>query len=97
MADGYTIEEIQGQFLHYTDLIEGIGEHLTELWTRLGVELAKHTDVTVRRELERELGEAHRDGDRLTDRLGELTRRVAAPRTDNFRRTGAAGGAEDLM
>src|SRR5207249_1990291 len=34
MADGYTIEEIQAQFLHYTDLIEGIAEHLAELWRR---------------------------------------------------------------
>ena len=32
MIDGYTIEEIQGQFLLYTDLVEGVAENLTELW-----------------------------------------------------------------
>ena len=34
MLDGYTIEQIQGQLLLYTDLIEGIGENLAELWLR---------------------------------------------------------------
>ncbi|MEO7734464.1 MAG: MerR family transcriptional regulator, partial [Kofleriaceae bacterium] len=38
MADGYTIEEIQGEFLHYTDLVEGVAENLAELWTRLVVD-----------------------------------------------------------
>ena len=52
---------------------------------------------TRKRELERELAEARRDGDRLVERLGELTRRVAAPRTDSLRLAGAAGGAEDLL
>jgi hypothetical protein len=96
MADGYTIEEIQGQFLLYTDLVEGVGEHLAELWTRLEGDVARLEPAT-RRELERELADAHRDGDRLVARLNELTRRVAAPRTDSLRLAGAAGGAEDLL
>ena len=96
MADGYTIEEIQGQFLLYTDLVEGVAENLTELWTRLTGDVAR-LDASSRRELERELADARRDGDRLVERLGELTRRVAAPRTDTLRLAGAAGGAEDLL
>ena len=96
MADGHTIEEIQGQFLLYTDLVEGVGENLAELWTRLTGDVAL-LDAKTRRELERELAETRRDGDRLVDRLGELTRRVAAPRTDHLRLAGAAGGAEDLL
>lgn len=96
MADGYTIEEIQGQFLLYTDLVEGITEQLTELWSRLAVDVTR-LDPKTRREIERELGDARRDGDRLVDRLGDLTRRVAAPRTDSLRLAGAAGGAEDLL
>ena len=96
MADGYTIEEIQGQFLLYTDLAEGVAENLTELWARLTADVSR-LETSTRRELERELAEARRDGDRLVERLGELTRRVAAPRTDSLRLAGAAGGAEDLL
>lgn len=96
MADGYTIEEIQGQFLLYTDLVEGVAEHLAELWTRLAADVTKH-EPAQKKNLERELAETRRDGDRLVERLGELTRRVAAPRTDSLRLAGAAGGAEDLL
>lgn len=96
MADGYTIEEIQGQFLLYTDLVEGVAEHLGELWTRLGGDIAR-CEPPLRKELERELGDTRRDGDRVVERLEALTRRVAAPRTDNLRLAGAAGGAEDLL
>jgi DNA-binding transcriptional MerR regulator len=96
MADGYTIEEIQGQFLLYTDLVEGVAEHLTELWSRLTADVAK-LEPAQRKGLERDLADARRDGDRLVERLGELTRRVAAPRTDSLRLAGAAGGAEDLL
>ena len=96
MVDGYTIEEIQGQFLLYTDLVEGVAENLAELWSRLGVDAVK-LDPAIRRELEQKLAETRRDGDRLVEKLGELTRRFAAPRTDSLRLAGAAGGAEDLL
>jgi len=96
MADGHTIEEIQGQFLLYTDLVEGVAEHVAELWTRLTADIAR-LEPDVRKRLERELVEIRRDGDRLVERLGELTRRVAAPRTESLRLAGAAGGAEDLL
>ena len=85
MVDGYTIEEIQGQFLLYTDLVEGVAEHLAELWTRLDADVTGLED------------KSRRDGDRLVERLGELTRRFAAPRTDSLRLAGAAGGAQDLL
>jgi uncharacterized coiled-coil protein SlyX len=96
MVDGYTIEEIQGQFLLYTDLVEGVAEHLTELWSRLAGDAGK-LDPAIRRELEQQLAETRREGDRLVDKLGQLTRRFAAPRTDRLRLAGAAGGAEDLL
>ena len=96
MVDGYTIEEIQGQFLLYTDLVEGVAEHLTELWSRLGADVIK-IDPAHRRELEKQLADTRRDGDRLVEKLGDLTRRFAAPRTDSLRLAGAAGGAEDLL
>jgi DNA-binding transcriptional MerR regulator len=96
MVDGYTIEEIQGQFLLYTDLVEGVAEHLAELWSRLGADVGR-LDPAIRRELEHQLADTRRDGDRLVVRLGDLTRRFAAPRTDSLRLAGAAGGAEDLL
>lgn len=96
MADGHTIEEIQGQFLLYTDLAEGVAEHLIELLSRLDTDLAK-TDPRTQKQLERELADVRRDGERLIAQLGELTRKVAAPRTDSLRLAGAAGGAEDLL
>jgi hypothetical protein len=96
MADGHTIEEIQGQFLLYTDLAEGVSEHLDELMTRLAADIAK-SDPAIRKQLERDLADVRRDGDRVVEQLGELTRKVAAPRTDSLRLAGAAGGAEDLL
>jgi DNA-binding transcriptional MerR regulator len=100
MADGHTIEEIQGQFLLYTDLVEGVAEHLDELRSRLAADLerlAPTLEPNTRKQLERDLSEVRRDGDRLVERLGEVTRKVAAPRTDSLRLAGAAGGAEDLL
>jgi hypothetical protein len=43
------------------------------------------------------MSECRKAGDELVERLGELTRRIAAPRTDTLRLAGAAGGAEDLL
>jgi uncharacterized coiled-coil protein SlyX len=96
MLDGYTIEEIQGQFLLYTDLIEGIAEHLAELWNRLDKD-REQLEGHALRELQKEMTECRKTGDELVERLGELTRRIAAPRTDTLRLAGAAGGAEDLL
>ena len=96
MGDGHTIEEIQGQFLLYTDLVEGVGEHLDALWLRLGADVGDLEPKT-RKECDRELGELRKTGQGLVERLHELTRRVAAPRTQNLRLAGAAGGAEDLL
>ena len=96
MADGHTIEEIQGQFLLYTDLAEGVAETVAELMARLEADIAK-LDPATRKPLDKELAEVRRDGDRLVERLTELTRKVAAPGTSRLRLAGAAGGAEDLL
>ena len=96
MVAGHTIEEIQGQFLLFTDLVEGVAEHLTELWTRLEADLPG-LDPKTKRELEKQLADARTDGDDLVERLTDLARRIAAPRTDSLRLAGAAGGAEDLL
>jgi DNA-binding transcriptional MerR regulator len=96
MADGYTIEEIQGQVLLYTDLVEGVAENVTELVTRLARD-AERLEPTARRDVAKELTEVRKEGDRLVERLSALASRVSAPRTDNLRLAGAAGGAEDLF
>ena len=93
MADGHTIEEIQGHLLAYTDLLETVAESLDRLWSRLDGDVGR----TDSRELDKEFGELKRDGDRLLDRAELLTQRVAAPRADNLRLAGAAGSAEDLF
>jgi DNA-binding transcriptional MerR regulator len=97
MADGYTIEEIQGELLVYTELVENVSENVAALAARLATDIAKSLDAGTRRQLERELADARRDGERLVERMNELTRKVAAPRTDSLRLAGAAGGAEDLL
>ncbi|HEY4058845.1 MAG TPA: hypothetical protein VGM39_19660 [Kofleriaceae bacterium] len=96
MLDGHTIEEIQGEFLLFTDLVEGVAENLSELWSRFGADL-EELDPKTKRELDKKLADARVDGDDLVDRLNELARRIAAPRTDSLRLAGAAGGAEDLL
>jgi MerR HTH family regulatory protein len=96
MADGYTIEEIHAQFLHYTDLIEGVGENLAELWRRFDRDDAG-LEPQARREIRKEIAETRQAGDDLVRQLEDLARRIAAPRTDNLRLAGAAGGAEDLL
>jgi len=96
MTEGFTIEEIQGQFLLYTDLVEGVAEHLTELCERLARD-AERLEPAARREVQKELSEIRKTGGDIATRLEGLTRRVAAPRTDSLRLAGAAGGAEDLL
>jgi hypothetical protein len=96
MADGYTIEEIQAQFLVFTDLLENVAENLAALWVRIDGAI-NYLEPAPRRDALKQLGDARRDGDRLVERVGDLARAVAAPRNDTLRLTGAAGGAEDLL
>ncbi len=98
MAEGYTIEEIQAQFLRHTDLIESIDENVGELLQRFAEEIqGPRFDSRTRRSLERELSEARKVADDLLKRIAGLSRRVAAPERERFRSTGAAGSAEDLL
>ena len=73
-------------------LITNIGELVTRL-TRDSEKL----EPNARRDIHKQLTEARKDGDKLVERLEDLTRKVAAPRTDTLRLAGAAGGAEDLL
>jgi DNA-binding transcriptional MerR regulator len=98
MGEGHTIEEIQEQFLRYADALEVLEEGFSELFSRLEEEVAgPRFDIQSRRSMTRELREARESADELLGRLDELTRRAAQPRGDEYRNTGAAGSAEDLL
>lgn len=97
MAQGHTIEEIQGGFLLYTDLVEALGEAAAELFARIERDLAGPRAEPERYRLTREVADLHRVSDDLVHKLEELARRLSAPRADKPRRTGAAGSAEDLL
>src|ERR1041385_7076819 len=71
MVDGYTIEEIQGQFLLHTDLVAGGAARARGVGAGRG-RRAGTLRPPLRRELEHQLADARRDGDRLVERLGEL-------------------------
>ena len=98
MGQGYTIEEIQAQFLQFTDLVENVEEAIADLCERVDEGVASPgLDVQVRRALARDVAEARRLATNLIERLTELAQRVAAPRTEELRKSGAAGSAEDLL
>jgi DNA-binding transcriptional MerR regulator len=98
MADGYTIEEIQDQFLRFTDVIESLEEGISEIFSRFESEAqSPRFDNQARRNLKREISEARKTADELLKRIDGLSRRVLAPRDERYRSTGAAGSAEDLL
>ena len=94
MGEGYTIDEIGAQFLHFTDLIENLDEAVAELCGELDAAVgAPDLDVTTRRALARDVTQARQLASELVERLTQVTHRVAAPRTAQLRRSGAAGAA----
>lgn len=98
MSEGYTIEEIQAQFLQFTDLVENLDEAVADLCERLEEGVASpRLDAQSRRALAKDIADARRVGAELVELLTELTHRVAAPRTEQLRKSGAAGAAEDLL
>ncbi len=98
MNDGYTIEEIQADFLQFTDLVENLAEGFAELFLRLERDAdAPRLDPAARRSLTKDLADARRASEDVMRRLDDLARRVAAPANDRIRRTGAAGSTEDLL
>lgn len=98
MGDGYTIEEIQDQFLRFTDIIESLEEGLGEVLSRFDKEAqSPRFDAKTRRDLKREIDEARKTADELLERIDGLARRTQAPSKEHYRSTGAAGSAEDLL
>jgi hypothetical protein len=97
MADNYTIEEIQRQFLRFSDVIETLEEGIAEVFTRLETEVdGPRFDAQTKRSLQREIAEARKLADDFLERLDGLARRMGGPSGDGYRTSGAAG-AEELL
>ena len=98
MNDGYTIEEIQEQFLQFADVVENLEEGLKEAFELFGSEVASpRFDNKARKTLSREIAEAETWAEELLSRISNLSERLSQSRGDSYRSTGAAGSAEDLL
>ena len=98
MGEGYTIEEIQAQFLRFTSVLETLQEGFIELFQRLDEELDDpRFDKQTRRAIERDTRDARKSATALMDRIERISQRVSRRRGDEYRDPGAAGGAEDLL
>lgn len=97
MAENYTIEDIQRQFLRYRDEIEALERGLSTIFTGFDDAIrAPHFDAGVRRDLKREIAEAKKTADELVRRIESIERRITEPR-EAPSGAGAPGGAEDLL
>ncbi len=98
MSDGYTIEQIQSQFLKFTDVIERLEEGLQLVFELFQDDAASpRFDNKARKSLSREMADAEKCADELMTRINELSDRLSQSHEDSYRSTGAAGSAEDLL
>ncbi len=98
MGDGYTIEEIQEQFLQFADVVENLEQGLKEAFELFGSEVASpRFDKKARKSLSRDLAAAETWGDELLVRITSLSERLSQSHGDRYRNTSAAGSAEDLL
>ena len=98
MSEGYTIDEIQQQFLRYTNVVEQLEEGLTEIFHRLSEDV-EHDGMAVKtkKRVVRELAEAQKAADRMMELLGSIVEGANATTRSTYKSTGAAGSAEDLL
>ncbi len=98
MSDGYTIEEIQEQFLQFADVVENVEQGLKEAFELFGAQVASpRFDKKARKTLSRDLAAAETMGDELQARITSLSERLSQSHGDRYRNTSAAGSAEDLL
>jgi hypothetical protein len=98
MLDGYTIEEIQSQFLQFTDVIERLEEGLREVFDLFQADVeSPRFDSKARKSLGREIADAEKCADELLTRINGLSQKLSQSHEDSYRSTGAAGSAEDLL
>lgn len=98
MQSGYTIEEIQSQFLQFTDVIERLEEGLREAFDLFQTDVASpRFDSKARKSLSREIADAEKCADELLTRINGLSQKLSQSHEDSYRSTSAAGSAEDLL
>jgi DNA-binding transcriptional MerR regulator len=98
MLEGYTIEEIQSQFLQFTDVIERLEEGLQEAFGLFQADAeSPRFDSKARKSIQREIADAEKFADELIARINGLSQRLSQSHEDSYRSTGAAGSAEDLL
>lgn len=98
MLDGYTIEEIQSQFLQFTDVIESLEEGLQQAFALFQAEVeSPRFDSKARKSLGREIADAEKCADELLGRINGLSQKLSQSHEDSYRSTSAAGSAEDLL
>ena len=96
MADGYTIEEIQSQFLRFTDVVDALEEAINEVFVRLESQNDQATSKE-QRAWARDINQVRKSGEAFVASIEEIARQIAKPDTDRYRSPGAAGSAEDLL
>jgi hypothetical protein len=98
MLDGYTIEEIQSQFLQFTDVIERLEEGIAEAFGLFHADVeSPRFDSKARKSLSRDIADAEKCADELLNRINGLSQKLTQSHEDSYRSTGAAGSAEDLL
>ncbi len=96
MADGYTIEEIQSQFLRFADVVDVLEEAINEVFVRLESQ-SDQVSEKQQRTWARDMDAARRSGEDFVSAVEMLARQIARPDSDRYRSPGAAGSAEDLL
>jgi hypothetical protein len=98
MAEGHTIEEIQSEFLQFTDVIERLEEGFEELFGEFEASLDQpRFDKKERKSLGKEIAEARKSADEILDRINGLSQRLSKGGADSYGGSGAAGSAEELL
>jgi len=99
MAENYTIEAIQKQFLRYRDEIEIIERGLETVLLGFEEDLgAPHFDAETKKSLKKELAEARLRAEELLKRIEGIERRVIEPhKRESAGGPSTPGGAEDLL
>jgi DNA-binding transcriptional MerR regulator len=98
MGEGYTIEEIEEQFLRFAAIVETVEEGMNDVLDKLEEEIeSPRFDIKAKKNFKREIGEARKTADELLKRIGGISERVSASSRGSSRGAGAAGSAEDLL
>ncbi len=98
MQSGYTIDEIQSQFLQFTDVIEGVEEGLSEAFQLFQSDLSGPRFASDERaSIGQEIRDAEEYAEELLAKIYQLSERLSQAHGDSYQSASAAGSAEDLL